>query len=244
MFHLPDPFTMALLVNVRVNAILLLCLAGSCCLPIIHAFTLFSTNRIGGWDVRGRNDYKNSLIPLTSIANESLTILTKEIPTPFQEEIVEESKAVRRKSGIKVSSRARGKKPTNIHTVTSSQDYRNTVENFKENIIVTRFYAKWCKSCLATAPLFHRLARRNPGIIFIEVPVQAENSDLHQGLNVPSVPFSRIYYPSAGLVEEMKISKKRWHIYEKVVATYVQTFCTVEDGNYSNHLMCDDDLPY
>jgi len=229
---------MALLPNVHVNDILLLCFLGSWYLPTIHAFTL-STNRITGRDLRERNDYTKSMIPLTSIANDSLTI-TKE--TPYQQEVVRESEVVRRKSGIKVSSRVVGKKPTNIYTVTSSQEYRDKVENFKENIIVTRFYAKWCKSCLATAPLFHRLAKKNPGIIFIEVPVQAENADLHQGLKVPSVPFSRIYYPSTGLVEEMKISKKRWPIFEKVVATYVQKCCTVEDGNYYNHMLYD--LPY
>jgi len=233
---------MALLPNVRVNAILLLCLFRSWYLPTIHAFTLSSTNSIGRWDVRETKNYKKSMIPLTSIANDSLTT-TEEAPAS-QKEIVGESRVAKRKSGIKVSSRAGGKKPTNIYTVNSSQEYRDKVENFKENIIITRFHAKWCKSCLATAPLFHRLARKNPGIIFIDVSVQADNADLHQGLDVPSVPFSRIYYPSAGLVEEMKISKKRWHIYEKVIATYVQAFCTVEDGTYSNPLMCEDDLPY
>lgn len=193
--------------------------------------------------MRNTNDNKPFFL-LTSILNESLTISKEATGTlPYQQEIVIEPKVLKRKSGIKVSSRSVGKKPANIYTVKSTQEYREKVESFKDNIIVTRFYAKWCKSCLATAPLFHRLARKNPGIIFIEIPVQSENADLHQGLNVPSVPFSRIYYPSAGLVEEMKISKKHWSTYEKVIGTYVQTFCTVEDGNYSNHMLCDD-LPY
>lgn len=230
---------MTLLLSVRVN-ITLLCLLRSWYLPTIHAFTPSSTNIIDGWNVRETKDYKKSLIPLAiSTANDSLAVM-KETATPHQQE----SKVVRRKSGIKVSSRSVGKKPTNIYTVTSSQEYRDKVEYFKENIIITRFYAKWCKSCLATAPLFHRLARKNPGIIFMEVPVQAENADLHQGLNIPSVPFSRIYYPSAGLVEEMKISKKLWPMYEKIVASYAQSFCIVEDGNYSNPLVYDNDLPY
>jgi len=227
-----------------VHDILLSFLFVSWCIPVIDSFAPSSMNRINGCLTRQSEDY--SIFPsyMESISNESFTP-TKEIPIPYQM-VDGEPKVVKRKSGIKVSSRAgsKSKKPTNIYTVTKSEEYRDIVENFKDSIIVSRFHAKWCKACQATAPLFHRLARKNPGIIFIEVPVQAENSDLHQGLNVPSVPFSRIYYPSAGLVEEMKISKKRWPTYEKVVGTYVQAFCTVEDGNYSNHMICNNDLPY
>jgi len=68
-----------------------------------------STNRIAGWDVRERKDYKKSPISFISVANDSLTVM-KETPTPYQQENVGESKVVRRKSGIKVSSRAVGKK--------------------------------------------------------------------------------------------------------------------------------------
>jgi len=227
----------------RVHDILLSYLLVSLCLPMISSFAPCSMSRSNRYRTQ-QSKYYHKLPSSLRISTESLTS-TKETPTPYQM-VDGESKVVKRKSGIKVSSRAgsKTKKPTNIYTVTESNEYRDIVENFKDSIIVTRFHAKWCKACQATAPLFHRLARKNPGIIFIEVPVQAENSDLHQGLNVPSVPFSRIYYPTAGLVEEMQISKKRWPTYEKVVATYVQAFCTVEDGNYSNHMLCKTDLPY
>jgi len=43
-------------------------------------------------------------------------------------------------------------------------------------------------------------------------------------------------------MEEIKISKKRWIIYEKIVATYVQTFCTIEGEDYSNPMMFNNDL--
>jgi len=207
---------------------------------MIYSFAPSRTNIINGCLTRDKADYHTSPLFLNSISNESLTPTKK----TYQMVDVRESKVVKRKSGIKVSSRAGSKKPTNIYAVSGSEEYRDIIENFKDSMIITRFHAKWCKACQATAPLFHRLARKNPGIIFIEVPVQGDNLDLHQGLNVPSVPFSRIYYPSAGLVEEMRISKKRWSTYEEVVATYVQAFCTVEDGNYSNHMTCGDNLPY
>jgi len=234
---------MTFLPNIGVRVTFLLFLIISWCLPTIHTFTPSQSKWRSESRARHRESLQQSLSRLTSSLNKSLAV-TKETSAPYQQDGVEESKPVRKKSGIKVSSRAVGKTPTNIYTATSLQGYNDLVEKFKGNIIVTRFHAKWCKSCLATQPLFHRLAKKNPGMIFIEVPVQTENSDLHQSLNVSSVPFSRIYYPSGDLVEEMKLSKKRWPAYEKIIGTYAQGFCVVEDGNYSNHVMCDNDLPY
>jgi thiol-disulfide isomerase/thioredoxin len=208
--------------------------------PPVKSFSP-SAHRIGGWKRSSKNC--NKYFPfLTSVLNESGTITREASSTlNYKQEIGRESELIKRKSGIKVSSRAGGQKPTNIYSVNSTQEYREALESFKDNIIVTRFHAKWCKACLATAPLFYKLARKNPGISFIEVQVQAENADLHRGLNVPSIPFSKIYYPTAGLVEEMKISKKDWSTYERIIATYVQTFCTFEDGHHINR-MCDDSL--
>jgi len=232
---------MTFLLNIRVHATFSLCLIISWCLPTIRAFSPSQSSWTSG--ARNRESLKKSHSRSTIPLNES-RVVTSVTSASYQQDDVKESKPVKKKSGIKVSSRSIGKKPINIYTATSLQDYNDLVEKFKDDIIVTRFYAEWCKSCLATQPLFYRLAKKSPGIIFIEVPVQAENSDLHESLNVPSVPFSQIYYPSGGLVEEMKLSKKRWPAYEKIVGTYAQGFCVVEDGDYSNHVMCDNDLPY
>lgn len=209
--------------------------------PSVKSFTP-SVHRIRGWKQSSKK-CNTHFPPFTSLLNESVTITREASSTlNYKQEIGRESELIKRKSGIKVSSRAGGQKPTNVYSVSSTKEYREALERFKENIIVTRFHAKWCRACLATAPLFYKLVRKNPGIIFIEVPVQAENAELQQGLNVPTVPFSKIYYPTAGLVEEMKISKKHWSLYERVIATYVQTFCTIEDGHHINGVC--DDLPF
>jgi len=138
---------------------------------------------------------------------------------------------LRKKSGIKVSSRVIGKKPTNIESATTLAQYKEIINRKKDNsIIVTKFYAEWCKSCKAMAPLFRRLARRHPNVSFIEVPVQSENSDLHQGLSIESVPFSHIYFPTMGLVEEMKMSKAHWPEFEKVFTSYIEGSCRIDDS--------------
>ena len=82
------------------------------------------------------------------------------------------------------------------------------------------------------APLYYRLANTYPNVSFVEVPVTTKNVDLHQGLDVPSVPFGHIYHPTAGLVEEMKISKKYFPKFQDTVTVYVNECCDLVDvGN-------------
>lgn len=68
-----------------------------------------------------------------------------------------------------------------------------------------------------------------PHITFLEVPVTNQNVNLHQGLEIPSLPFGHIYYPEAGLVEELKISKKYFQNLVKAVRWYDQGGCGVDE---------------
>ena len=84
------------------------------------------------------------------------------------------------------------------------------------------------------------MVKANPDITFVEVPITAKNSDLHQGLNVTSIPFAHIYYPNdtvdndvvgskVSLVEELKISRKHWKTFEKTLLNYVEGSCTIDE---------------
>ncbi len=73
------------------------------------------------------------------------------------------------------------------------------------------------------------MAAHYPDLLFLEVPVTNQNANLHQGLGVPSLPYGHIYYPEAGLVEEMKISKKYFGNLVKRVRWYHDGFCGVEE---------------
>ena len=79
------------------------------------------------------------------------------------------------------------------------------------------------------APGFYRLANLYPDVSFVQVPVTNKNTNLHQGLGVPSVPFGHIYHPTAGLVEEMKISRKYFSNFEDTLAMYVKGSCDLKD---------------
>ena len=91
------------------------------------------------------------------------------------------------------------------------------------------FYNNKHQACKAIQPSYYRMASIYPHIIFLEVPVTNENANLHQGLEVPSLPYGHIYYPNAGLVEELKISKKYFHNLVKMVRWYDSGECGLDD---------------
>ena len=66
---------------------------------------------------------------------------------------------------------------------------------------------------------------------FIQVPVTPTNADLHHGLGVPSLPFAHVYHPTAGLVEERRITRARFRDFEKDFRNYVVGSCDMVYGD-------------
>lgn len=52
---------------------------------------------------------------------------------------------------------------------------------------------------------------------------------LHEALGVPSLPWTHIYHPEAGLVEERKVSKKFIEEVRSALRCYVYGECDVEE---------------
>eukprot|EP00978_Attheya_sp_CCMP212_P004743 scaffold10372_cov44-Attheya_sp.AAC.7 len=123
------------------------------------------------------------------------------------------------------------KKP-NVIPVMTIQEFKDTVVDEPEKIVVVKYYAAWCGSCRAVAPRFAKLASDYASSVkFVEVPLTKENAYLHEGLGVPSVPFCHIYHPAVGLVEELKMNKKDFPVVKKALKTYVQGSCEIpEEG--------------
>jgi thiol-disulfide isomerase/thioredoxin len=143
-----------------------------------------------------------------------------------------------------------------IPVVTTLQDYKRIVADESNRMTVVRFAAPWCRACQAVQPHYVHLARQyaqneqnqqqpqqpasdpNNGTIqgsppprmlvqFVECPVRKDTAVLHQGLGVPSVPFGHIYHPAVGLVEEVKLNKKNFATFKRLLETYVQGYCLV-----------------
>ena len=113
-----------------------------------------------------------------------------------------------------------------------------SIEEYKEEVInssymtVVRFNSRYCKSCQASEPLFYKLAADfdQHGVKFAEVPLTPHTKVLHDALEVPSLPWTHIYHPDAGLVEERKVSKKFIGEVRTCLRCYVYGECNLEDA--------------
>ena len=134
-----------------------------------------------------------------------------------------------------------------IEEVRNLVEYKSVVADEAEKLVVVKFYAPWCKSCAKIAPLYKQMSSTFPNVKFVEVPVTQSNTELHQGLKVPSLPFAHVYHPTAGLVEERKITRARFRQFEKDVMTYVVGSCsldakpTQDEGQSEDHEPSTDD---
>jgi thiol-disulfide isomerase/thioredoxin len=127
--------------------------------------------------------------------------------------------------------RRKSKKHPTIQLVDNINDYKAAVVDEKEQIVVVRFFASWCRSCKATKPLFNKLVRNfsDSRVKFVEVPLTKETAYLQEGLGVPSVPFAHIYHPDGGLVEEMKVSKPHFSKFSEKLNSYVVGSCDIPE---------------
>jgi hypothetical protein len=81
------------------------------------------------------------------------------------------------------------------------------------------------QACKAVTPLFHRMAASHPSVVFVEVPVTPKTAAIHQGLEVPSLPYGHLYHPVSGLVEEMKLTRKHAPALEMKLDCYLRGSC-------------------
>lgn len=158
---------------------------------------------------------------------------TLSIPAPSFEERMRKavlgspiSKSNIQRPGSRSTSR-QGHLPSNVQTIETLQEYKRVVGDEREKIVAVRFFASYCKACQAVAPHYYKLARDFPDAIFVDVPVTAKNAALHQGLGVNSLPFAHIYHPTAGLVEEHKLTRKDVANFKEILRRYVVGKCDI-----------------
>jgi len=125
------------------------------------------------------------------------------------------------------------KQSNNIHMVITLDDFREKLKENEDRLLVVRFYSHFCKSCQAITPRFNRLARRNPKVSFLDIPITKDNKDLSEANGVIAVPYAHIYAPNMGLVDEMRIGKMYWDDFEDSFDSYIKGYCNTYNG-YEN----------
>ncbi len=83
------------------------------------------------------------------------------------------------------------------------------------------------KTCKQTEPSFLRFARRNPNIVFINIPFNKKDDLIFQELQVNAVPYGHVYHLGE-LIGEMRLTPKHFSDFEKTVTKY---YCTTTTGN-------------
>jgi len=110
------------------------------------------------------------------------------------------------------------------------ESYKELIGDETERLTVVRFYAPWCQACKRVSSLFDRMARQNPDVKFVQVPISEEaNKLLVAGLGVPAIPYGHVYHPTAGLVEERSMNKKYFGDFSRIVDSYTQDGCALAD---------------
>jgi thiol-disulfide isomerase/thioredoxin len=124
--------------------------------------------------------------------------------------------------------------PRKKSTSSSVMQLVRTMEEFKATLRDSRkctvaiWTSPWCKACKSLRPAIWALAKQHPNFKFIEIPVLDENANLHQGLEVPSVPYFHLYLPEMQLAEEEKLNRKRISMVHKMLQDYQQGECSLE----------------
>jgi len=119
--------------------------------------------------------------------------------------------------------------PQGITEIETLEEYKRVVADEADKLTVVRFYAPWCRACRAVAPQYYRLPKQYDNVQFVQVPANQDNARLHQGLGVPSLPYGHIYHPTAGLVEELKMTKKHFKNFDGILQSYVDRECPLGD---------------
>jgi len=147
-----------------------------------------------------------------------------------------EKKRQQQQQPLKKSSSTKTKemKTTLISDVRNLEEYKNVFDQAGEDekMVAVFWYSPWCKACKAASPGIKTIAKHHPNIKFIQVPVLEENSILHQGLNVPSVPYMHLYTPDdPRLVEERKMTRKKLSGFQKLLTDYEDGSCSLDRMN-------------
>lgn len=169
-------------------------------------------------------------------------------PPPSFEQRMREQLRRRQSSSSSPSSTSPSsqKKTTEEHQLVSDvrdlNEYKEALDKAGEDnkMLAVLWYSPWCKACRAVKPGIRTIAKRHPDVRFIQVPVLAENANLHQGLDVPSVPYLHLYATEdPRLVEEQRMTRKKLSGFQKLLCDYERGHCSLEqmegdDENNSN----------
>mmetsp|Transcript_16784 Transcript_16784/g.33479 ORF Transcript_16784/g.33479 Transcript_16784/m.33479 type:complete len:216 (-) Transcript_16784:47-694(-) len=86
----------------------------------------------------------------------------------------------------------------------------------REQVVVVKFYAKWCKSCQAFNKKYSRLPSLHPSVSFLSVEYSSLPR-LCKSLGVTHLPTVQMYKGRRGRVRHFSCSPKRFNVVEEEI---------------------------
>jgi thiol-disulfide isomerase/thioredoxin len=125
------------------------------------------------------------------------------------------------------------RKKKKVEDISDIHELQSMIANEHESFIAVMFHAPFCKSCQASIPLFHRMARKYSNVKFLSVPLTEYNKDKLKGMGVEKFPFGHIYDPERGLVDELPTLRKLMSRFEDRLRALVTGEPNQEDQSSS-----------
>lgn len=111
-----------------------------------------------------------------------------------------------------------------VTLLTNVTQYLETLERHKDQLVVLKVFAPWCRSCLALTPKFNRLAREFPEIKFVKLNYE-ESKDLCYRIGVTTMPTFVFYAGQAGEIEKFSCGPQRAAILREKIEDYLRGEC-------------------
>mmetsp|Transcript_16200 Transcript_16200/g.29063 ORF Transcript_16200/g.29063 Transcript_16200/m.29063 type:complete len:234 (-) Transcript_16200:146-847(-) len=201
----------------------LVLLALVCCLPSTECFQPRQGHGNRHFRTSKPHDYAN----LPSVEDEAPPVASSSFRQRMLVRIQKEDLRKRRTQGAHTSPKSSSSSPPLIQDVRTMEEFKTALDE-NHPLMVAMWYSPWCLACRSVVPGMRALAKHHPNIKFIQIPVLEENANLHQGLQVPSVPFVHLYLPDSHLAEEGKLSRRKMSAFHRMLHDYEMGRCSLE----------------
>lgn len=112
-----------------------------------------------------------------------------------------------------------------VQTLAETEEFLQLLGEAAANgeVVVVKYYARFCRACKAVAPKFERLARQYEGVNLRFVDVEFESSKpLCKAMGIKSLPHTQVFAGSQGKVADFSIAPSKFDRLENFLARNVE----------------------
>jgi len=116
-----------------------------------------------------------------------------------------------------------------VRRLSGREDYDTALQRSRENLVVIKYYASWCRACKALAPKVEKIARSNPGVTFYEIEFES-NKAMCKDIGIRVLPWIQ-FYQDGKVVESFSCGPSKSQQISKRLETYATGECELPEGD-------------